>query len=152
MPLHLREATVHDIPGMTVAAVNAFENDALDNAMFPHGPTPGPDRHRADRMKFRAWLTLSRMTKPGWVTMVVVDDEKDGQIAGSAMWAEPAPAEGQEPRPPLVTMDEAASVPFETEEKPVSFVKERLDEYRDASKVEELRVLGENGTRDMWCE
>ncbi|KAJ9150121.1 Acyl-CoA N-acyltransferase [Coniochaeta hoffmannii] len=150
MPLHLREASLHDIPGMTVAGVNAFENDEINIAMFPHGPNPTPDRHRGDRLKFRAWMTLDRMAKPGWVSMVVVDDEKDGQIAGYAQWTKPAPPEGQEPDPPAVTKEEAASAAFEMDEHPPSLAEGALDEFWAAQKVEEDRVLGEGGKKDVW--
>lgn len=152
MPLHLREATLHDIPGMTVTGVNAFENDEVNIVIFPHGPNPTPDRHRADRIKFRAWATLDRMAKPGGVSMIVVDDEKDGQIAGYAQWTRPAPPEGQEPHPPAVTKEDVSSPPFEAEQYPPALVREKLDQFLVELKAEEDRVLGEGGKKDVWCK
>ncbi|KAB5542472.1 acyl-CoA N-acyltransferase [Coniochaeta sp. 2T2.1] len=150
MPLHLRQATVADVPGMATAGVNAFEKDEINLNMFPHGPNPTPDRHRADRTRFRAWMTLDRMVKPGGVSMIVVDDEQDGRIAGYAQWLRPAPPEGREPDPPMVTEEEAASAPFETEQKPPSFAEETLVEFLVAQKKEEERVLGPEGKKDVW--
>ncbi|OIW26920.1 acyl-CoA N-acyltransferase [Coniochaeta ligniaria NRRL 30616] len=151
MPLRLREATVDDIPAMARVGVDAFENDELNLVLFPPAPDLTPDRHYADRLRFRAWITLDRMVKPGRITMVAVDDEKDGQIAGYAQWTKPAPPEGREPDPPAVSPEAAASVTFEREEFPPAFDKEKLPVYRAVSGAEERRVLGEDGTKNVWC-
>ncbi|KAH8904668.1 acyl-CoA N-acyltransferase [Coniochaeta sp. PMI_546] len=150
MPLQLREATVDDIPGMTRAGVNAFENDEINIAMFPYGPNPTPDRHRADRTRFRAWMTLDRMAKPGRIPMVVVDDERGGHIAGYTQWIKPAPPEGQEPDPPTVSQEAAALVSFEKDESPPSLDREKLREFWIAQGAEEKRVLGEEGSKNAW--
>ena len=152
MPLHLRQATIADIPAMSIAGVNAFENDEINIVMFPHGPNPTPDRHRADRMRFRAWITLDRMLKPGNVTMIAVDEEQNGRIAGYAIWTRPAPPEGQEPDPPMVTMEEAATAPFEMDENPPSYSGAALVEFFAAQKKEEERVLGPEGKKNVWCK
>jgi hypothetical protein len=152
MPLHLRNATLRDVPGITVVGVDAFEHDPVNLLIFPESPNPTGDRHRADRIKWRAWLTLDRMTTPGWISMVVVDDEQNGRIAGYAQWTKPAPPEGQEPDPPMVTKEEAASAPFKTEQYPPSFDKETTERGLAEAKVEEDRVLGEGGKKNVWCK
>lgn len=152
MPLRLREATVDDIPDMTRVGVDAFENDELNIAMFPYGPNPTPDRHRADRTRWRSGMVLERMVKPGWISMVVVDEDKHGQVVGYAQWTRPAPPEGQEAHPPSVTQEAAASVSLEIDMSPPSFDQEKLREFRIAQDREEKRVCGEEKTKNVWCE
>jgi GNAT superfamily N-acetyltransferase len=151
MTLRIREATLADVPGMTQTGLRAMENDEINIALFPPSPD-SPDRHLADRTRHRNHMVTDRMLKPGRISMIVVDDENDGRVAGFAQWIKPAPPEGQEPDAPPLTKEELAAANLDIAENPPALDQQKLRDFLDAQKAEEKRVLGEEGIKNLWCK
>jgi hypothetical protein len=88
MDIQLIPATVASVPEMSDCGCRAFENDELENAVFPNQPGA-----LQGRKEYRIHSIRKRLQSPGWHYVLATIDSSEGpaKVVGYAGWKAPTP-------------------------------------------------------------
>lgn len=154
MDIQLIPATVASVPEMVDCGLRAFENDALEHAIFP-------DRSEVtlrskELLEYRMNRIRKRLQSPDWHYMLATIDSTDApaKVVGFAGWMAPPPQENVTEHKHVESAGESR-----TQQQPVAEDDIRpkgmdMDALKHVSEIiEETKkdVLGEEEHR-VWCK
>lgn len=130
---------------MAAVCTRAFR-DTLSQILFP--PRLRHLSQEDQETPWRATRTIRRM-RDGKVTLVVVETANDGEetVVGMAQWVPPVTKGAGAPSPPSSGGTVVAEEPA-----PATLDSEALNDFMKLLDEETKKVLGPEGSKNMWCE